>query len=140
MRVTFYPPAELAMIATATFMGNEKDPTVELALYKADFDPGDSDGRLTGESDFGHLKARQFFPSSGCGVMIKDGKVIFTEPGLQNYIGKAAMMVKITKAGWTQTIIMVWDTDDMDTVRHLDTNELREQIATVIFGLSLAFT
>ena len=114
-------PEEIAMIASIDYKGGEKDPTVELALYLRDFDAGEPDSRLTGEGNLGRLKLRQFF-ACGCGMIIENDKIVFTESGLQNFIGK-----NITDHG---NIIIVWQKEakKIDLKRSL---ELMRQLSNI---------
>lgn len=131
------------MIASARYMGDETYPTVELALYDRDFDAGDSDGRLTGETEFLLYKVRQFFPSSGCGmIMISDsdysdtgGTIQSAEPGLQNFVGRRATWFSAGEDR-SDIILVVWrDEPNFDVLKNH-----RSAITKTINALSFLFT
>lgn len=129
-------PKGVALLATANFRGGEKDPTVDVAVYRNDFPAGESDSRLNGQNTFRNLCVRQFFPTSGCAVMIENGVIVFAEPGLQGFIGKQARIIHRPSDTEIDVLLIVWEAAPID----LDNEELLlPRLTSMLYGLTLAF-
>lgn len=133
MQLRFVMPSEVAMIASVEHLAGETAPTARLAVYKNNFDAGESDGRLTGESDFADLRVRAFFPGSGCGVAIDGDKISYAEPGLQGFVGKRVSV--LSAPAQMDTFLLVWKEEPVELEK-----QVIDAIKFVIGGLSNAFT
>ncbi|MDO8407979.1 MAG: hypothetical protein Q7S95_01950 [bacterium] len=108
LRLKFVLPKRVAMVGTALYVGGENNPTVDFAVYRSSFDAGKSDSRLTGETECQNgLQIRQFFPGSGCGVIIEKEQrtLAVAEPGLQNFVGKSACTLHVGN----DMFVIIWE-------------------------------
>ena len=80
-------PNTIVGIGTAVFMGGEDYPTAETFLYHHTAVLAQGDTREQGFTKFHTAQLKTFFPGSGCGIIIEDGKIAWTESGLEELIG-----------------------------------------------------
>lgn len=107
LRLNLALPRTVAMVASVHHI--QSDPTIELAVYRKDFDAGTPDDSLVSEGDFGELKVRNFFPGSGCGFIIKNEMLGFTEFGLKNFAGRCANVYATEKGNSDDGLLIVWE-------------------------------
>ena len=127
--------------AVATAVMKDGEPNIEVVVFQTKFDPGSFGERSIGESNFGPLTARQFFPFCNCFVYVKDGKIDDAGLGMQNLKGKC--VTKIASTIPTTFILIFWETEDQGVANILERNflkeDMRHKIARMINGLSMAF-
>lgn len=94
MKRSYKLPDGIISVLLAEKRGNEQVPTVTFAVIDADVPISLSDGRRVDQEvvpSYGRpLRLEKYFPSSGCGVQIEDGTIVYTEPGLRSLVGKVA--------------------------------------------------
>lgn len=98
-------------VGTATVMGGEDYPTVLTFLCRHGVSIAQGDSRETGYSDFVTTQLKIFFPGSGCGVIIENGKIVYTESGLAEIVGKP-IEISPTKTG--DLVMIVYDESPED--------------------------
>jgi len=109
------PYPEIAMIGVAEYMGGEDDPTIRVAIFPHDIDPGQADSRLTGYANLGYWRARVFGRrGSGCGIRITDNRVAFTEPGLQGLEGRNCSFIRARRVWDGDCLLIVWKNGVVD--------------------------
>lgn len=122
---------DVVMIAIAVYSRGERYPTAEYAVYRTNFPAGEPDNFATDEGSFGELWVRKFFPGSGCGVIVEDGRIRYTEPGLRGFVGRP-ITVSHTSGG--DAVLVAWQ----EHLRDFCKGELKTYLGT-LQGLRLTF-
>ena len=133
LKLALPPYLGVAMIALGRCMGGEENPSVEVAIFRCDLDPGESDSRLSCDANLGLWQVR-IFRGSLCGLIIaEDGCLKFAEPGLQGFVGKLCTVVR-HKPSDGDYFLIVW----RDAAGSINEKELN-YVARRIHGLREAF-
>lgn len=136
-RIELTLPKGVIGIGTAVYLSHEDYPTAETFLYVPQFQMEPGDSRETGYLDSITNRLKTFFPSSGCGIIIEDGKVVYTDSGLKELIGKEIELFETQ--GQTYTfIIYEGSAKDFSEKNKFKLQQIAEAVGT-LFAPSAAF-
>lgn len=148
MRLALTLPHGAIGIAFCEYKGGEVTPTAEFAISLSSLAHDPNDGHLTDHGEFQALIGpnvpggsaeqhnvilRSYTSSPGCGILFRSGRIAYTEPGLDGFVGKAASLIQVGPAT-DDAIIVVW----ADSAGELS-NQTQRRLAALFHGLRNVF-
>ncbi len=119
---------EIMWVGWGEFHGEEDYPRIKSYIGPVGFPLGEDAGRIVSDVELGEFHVRIFHISSGCGMIIEEGKVAFTESELKALEGHQVLMRRNTDGA----LVVATESGNL-------AKALLDALYQAVYGLSLVF-